>query len=192
VSVTPPYLTEDQAANDLLCENPLALLLGMMLDQQIPMERAFGAPYLLTERLGTTLIASEIAACAPDQFVDIFSQKPALHRFPRSMAQRAQLLCSQVEALYSNDAARIWDPAQSAQEVLKNLQALPGFGPQKAKIFLALLAKRFGITPTGWVSATDPFGEAGTFMSVADIDSLDAFAKVRSFKAEMKNRASAQ
>ncbi len=189
MTCSPPYLTEDKTANELICNNPLALLIGMMLDQQIPMERAFGAPYLLSERLGVELRADHIASFDPDRLIEIFSIKPALHRFPRSMALRAQSLCSIVETTYANDASKIWDPSQSARKVLDNLQALPGFGPQKAKIFLALLAKRFDVTPSGWVEATRPFGEAGTYMSVADIDSLEAFNKVRSFKAEMKKTA---
>lgn len=184
-------LTEDKDANDLLVENPLALVIGMLLDQQIPMERAFGAPYLLQERLECRLEVRAIVGIAPDLLVTKFAQKPALHRFPKAMAERTAALCRLLEENYGGDAAGVWDGCDDGALLLSRLEALPGFGKQKAKIFMALLAKRFGVRPKGWKEATHPYGEAGSYMSVADIDSKEAFTKVRAYKAEAKAPATA-
>lgn len=187
--ITPPMLTEDKDANDSLIDNPLALVIGMLLDQQIPMERAFGAPYLLQKRLEGTLSVATIVEMPPDLLISRFSEKPALHRFPKAMAERTVALCRVIEENYSGEASQVWDECDDGVLLLTRLEALPGFGKQKAKIFMALLAKRFGVKPTGWRDVTHPFGEADTYMSVADIDSKEAFTKVRAFKAETKASA---
>jgi len=185
------WLTGDPEADTLLSENPLALLLGMVLDQQIPMERAFAAPYALKERLGGTLDPAAISAMDPDALVEVFSAKPALHRFPKSMSGRVQEVCTTVATDHGGDAAAIWSSAPDGKALLKNLKALPGFGDQKAKIFLALLGKQFGVRPPGWEQAASPYGEPGSFRSVADIDSPEALIKVRQFKQKMKAEARA-
>jgi uncharacterized HhH-GPD family protein len=185
------WLTGDPDADALLSTDPLALLLGMVLDQQIPMERAFAAPAALKERLGGTLDPAVISAMDPDALVEVFSAKPALHRFPRSMAGRVQEVCAAVVADHGGDASAIWSSAPDGKALLKNLKALPGFGDQKARIFLALLGKQLGVRPPGWEQAAGPYGEAGSFRSVADIDSPEALIKVRQFKQAMKAEARA-
>ncbi len=183
------WLTGDPEADALLSTDPLALLLGMVLDQQIPMERAFAAPAALKERLGGSLDPAAISAMAPDALVEVFAAKPALHRFPRSMAGRVQEVCATVATTYDGDASAIWSTAPDGKALLKNLKALPGFGDQKAKIFLALLGKQLGVRPPGWEQAAGPYGEPGSHRSVADIDSPEALAKVRQFKQAMKAEA---
>ena len=183
------WLTGDPEADALLSTDPLALLLGMVLDQQIPMERAFAAPAALKERLGGSLDPAAISAMAPDALVEVFAAKPALHRFPRSMAGRVQEVCTTVATTYAGDASAIWSTAPDGKALLKNLKALPGFGDQKAKIFLALLGKQLGVRPPGWEQAAGPYGEPGSHRSVADIDSPEALAKVRQFKQAMKAEA---
>ena len=185
------WLTGDPDADALLSTDPLALLLGMVLDQQIPMERAFAAPAALKERLGGTLDPAVISTMDPDALVEVFSAKPALHRFPRSMAGRVQEVCAAVVADHGGDASAIWSSAPDGKALLKNLKALPGFGDQKARIFLALLGKQLGVRPPGWEQAAGPYGEAGAFRSVADIDSPEALIKVRQFKQAMKAEARA-
>lgn len=180
------YLTPDFRANEYLITSPLALVIGMLLDQQIPMERAFAGPKELANRIGFDLDAERISELDPEIVIAAFSKSPALHRFPRAMAERTQLLCTIIAKDYSNKADQVWDPTLGAEVVLKNLRKLPGFGEQKAKIFLALLAKRFLVAPAGWQYLTSPFGEEGSFVSVADIDSQDALDKVRAHKAEIK------
>ena len=171
---------------------PLALLIGMVLDQQIPMERAFKAPFDLQARLGGTLDAAEIAAMDPDALVEVFAAKPALHRFPRSMAGRVQDVCAAVVGTYGGDAASIWTTATDGKQLLANVKALPGFGDQKARIFVALLGKQFGIRPPGWEAAAGAYGEPGSFRSVADIDSPEALSKVRQSKQQAKAEARAK
>ena len=144
------WLTGDTDADALLASEPLALLIGMVLDQQIPMERAFKAPYDLKERLGGTLDPGAIAAMPPDDLAEIFATKPALHRFPRSMAGRVQEVCAAVVETYGGDTAAIWTTAGDGKELLANVKALPGFGDQKARIFVALLGKQLGVRPPGW------------------------------------------
>lgn len=184
-------LTGDPAADRLLASDALALLVGMVLDQQIPMERAFIAPYLLQERLGGPLDAGVVAAMEPTKLAEVFSAKPALHRFPASMAGRVQEVCRIVVDRYGGDAARIWTDAGDGKALLKAVKALPGFGDQKAKIFIALLGKQLGLRTPGWAAAAAPFGEKGAFLSVADVDSPEALAKVRQHKQEMKAAAKA-
>jgi uncharacterized HhH-GPD family protein len=162
----------------------------MMLDQQIPMERAFGAPYLLEARLGHPLDPVLGINDNPERVMEAFSEKPALHRFPKAMGERYLTLCRLIADEYGGVTSAIWSDDADAVTVLKRLTALPGFGEQKARIFLALLAKRIGITPHGWREATEPFGQEGSFFSVADVDSPEAFEKVRTHKAEMKQKRS--
>lgn len=179
-------VTGDPAADEFLTENPLGLLIGMLLDQQVPMEWAFKGPYTLNERLGG-LDAAAIAAMDPDALEAVFKTKPALHRFPGSMAKRTHALTQAIVDDYAGDAAAIWTTASTGEELLKRLKALPGFGAEKSKIFLALLAKRLGVTPPGWEGASAPFSDS-TPRSVADIDSAESLARVRTWKRAQKAR----
>lgn len=186
------YLSTEQPADEFLRRDPLALLIGMLLDQQIPMERAFVAPYRLAERLGVDrLDAAAIAAHDPDQLAEIFATPPALHRFPGSMAARTQKLCELVTQAYDGDASAVWANVSSGAELVSRLGTLPGFGKAKAKIFAALLAKQLGVTPPGWREATGDYGEDGTYRSVADIVDQDSLQKVRAHKQAMKAAAKA-
>ena len=186
------WLTGDTDADALLSSEPLALLIGMVLDQQIPMERAFKAPYDLQQRLDGTLDAAQIAGMDPDDLVEVFSAKPALHRFPRSMAGRVQEVCVAIVEHYDGDAAAIWTGASDGKELLARVKSLPGFGDQKARIFVALLGKQVGVRPPGWEKAAGAYGESGSFRSVADIDSPETLAKVRQFKQQAKAEARAK
>ena len=177
-------VTGDPAADELLTAEPLALLIGMLLDQQVPMEWAFVAPYRLRERIGG-LDAEKIAAMPPDDLKAVFAAKPALHRYPGSMATRTHALCTTIVEEYGGDPERIWKDAKSGDELLARLRALPGFGEEKSKIFLALLGKRLGVAPEGWEKAAKPFSDK-TKRSVADIDSPEALAKVREWKRAQK------
>jgi uncharacterized HhH-GPD family protein len=183
------FLSGDADADALLTKDPLALLIGMVLDQQIPLERAFKSPYDLQERLGTPLDAAALAAMDPDALAQVFSERPALHRFPKSMAGRVQEVCSLIVDSYGGDPAAIWTSAQDGKELLANVKALPGFGEQKARIFIALLGKQLEVRPPGWEKAASPFGDTGSFRSVADIDSPESLAKVRQYKQKMKAKA---
>lgn len=185
------HITGDTAADALLTDNPLALLVGMLLDQQVPMETAFAGPLKIEQRTGAADAAS-IANMDPDDFLEAFKATPAVHRFPGSMATRVQTLCQDLVDNWGGDAAALWtegDP--DGAEVLKRLKALPGFGEQKAKIFLALLGKQYGFTGAGWREAAGAYGEEGSFRSVADIVSPESLAKVREHKKEMKAAAKA-
>lgn len=185
-------LVQDPVADELLESNPFALLVGMMLDQQIPMEVAFAGPRKLAERIGG-VDAREIADYDPDAFLARFSEKPAVHRFPGSMATRLQTLARTIVEEYDGDVVAIWtagDP--DGPEVLLRLKALPGFGEQKAKIFLALLGKQYGVTPEGWRAAAGDYGKAGTHMSVADVVDQGSLEQVRSFKKAAKAAAKAK
>jgi uncharacterized HhH-GPD family protein len=182
-------LTGDAEADALLEAEPFALVVAMVLDQQIPLERAFAAPLLLKERLGGELDAAHIAAMDPDELATIFAAKPALHRFPSSMAGRVQQVARILVEQYGGDAGALWTSAKDGRELLANLKALPGFGQQKAQIFLALLGKRLGVVAPGWAEAAGPFGAPGSFVSVADIDGPEALAKVREHKQAMKAAA---
>ncbi len=187
----PLHLTRDLDANKLLGRDPLALLIGMVLDQQVPMERAFKSPYDLLIRMSPAspakrLDASEIASYDPERMSAIFSESPALHRFPGSMAERVQAVCAIIASKYNGKADALWKTAKTGDELIQRLSDLPGFGPQKAKIFAALLAKQLGIRPDGWKQATDPYGQDGTYISVADVSSPEAFAKVKETKKAMK------
>ena len=186
------WLTGDTDADALLSSEPLALLIGMVLDQQIPMERAFKAPFDLKQRLGGTLAAAAIASMPPDDLAAVFAEKPALHRFPRSMAGRVQDVCAAVVETYGGEADAIWTTAADGKELLAHVKALPGFGDQKSRIFVALLGKQVGVRPPGWDKAAGAYGEAGSYRSVADIDSPETLAKVRQFKQQMKAEARAK
>ena len=183
-------LAQHADADQLLDRDPLALLVGMLLDQQIPMEKAFFGPYLLAGRMGvTTLDADHIAGYEPDAFAKLFAGPPAIHRFPAAMAGRVQVLAGRVVAEYGGDAETVWRDVTTAKQVLARLTALPGFGPQKAKIFLALLGKQRGVRPRGWRDVTDPYGVAGSYRSVADVTDAESLAKVRATKKEAKQQA---
>jgi uncharacterized HhH-GPD family protein len=185
------YVSGDPEADALLEREPLALLIGMLLDQQVPMEKAFHSPYDLKERLGGNLDAAGIAGTDPDELVALFAERPALHRFPGSMARRTHDLCRHLVEHYGGRAERVWEGATTGEELLANLRALPGFGEQKARIFVALLAKRRGVTPPGWEGAAGAYGDPGWF-SVADIDGPEALARVREHKRAVKAAAKAR
>lgn len=184
-------LAQDPAADKLLSADPLALLIGMVLDQQIPLEKAFRGPLDLKERLGGRLDAGEIAAISPEELALVFARPPALHRFPRANAKRVQELCRIVVEEYGGKAARVWSTAADGAELFRRVKSLPGFGEQKARIFVALLGKQLGVQPDGWQEAAGAFGQAGSFVSVADIDGPDSLARVRRFKQERKAAAKA-
>ena len=184
-------VTGDPQADELLATDPLALLIGMLLDQQVPMEWAFLGPSLLRERLGGRLDAAEIAALDPERLAAVFKGPPALHRFPGAMGTRTQALCQHLVDDYGGDAAAVWTGAADGRELVRRLRALPGFGGEKAKIFAALLAKRFGVRPPGWEEVTAPFSD-GEPRSVADIDSAESLARVRAWKKMMKAQGKAK
>ncbi len=185
-------IAQNPEADALLGRSPLAALVGMLLDQQVPMEWAFTGPYTLAERMGSDdLDAGRIAAYDPDAFTELFTTKPALHRYPGSMAQRVQQLCRFLVAEYDGDASAVWRDATTGAELLERLNALPGFGAQKARIFLALLGKQFGVRPKGWREAAGPYGEAGSHRSVADITGPDSLVEVRAYKQKAKQEAKA-
>lgn len=181
----------DPPANELLRRDPLALLLGMVLDQQVPMEKAFSSPYVLAQRLGHEPDARELAGYDPDALVALFAGPPALHRFPKAMAARVQEVCRALVERYDGDPARLWSEAADGAELLRRVGELPGFGRQKAQIFVALLGKRFGVAPAGWREAAGAYGEAETYRSVADVTDPESLGRVREFKQRMKAEAKA-
>ncbi|WP_404444281.1 Fe-S cluster assembly protein HesB [Microbacterium marinum] len=183
------HITGDPDADALLTDEPLALLIGMLLDQQIAMETAFSGPLKIRDRTDG-LDAATIASADPDEFTAAFSQTPAVHRFPGSMSGRVQALCRALVDDWGGDAAALWtegDP--DGATVLKRLKALPGFGDQKARIFVALLGKQYGFTGAGWREAAGGYGEEGSFRSVADIVSPESLTKVREYKRAAKAAA---
>lgn len=184
------YLATEPEADALLASDPLALLLGMLLDQQVPMERAFVAPYRLAQRLGAPkLDAAVIAGYDPQTLAEIFAAPPSLHRFPQAMAARTQKLCQVIVDDYDGDAAALWRGAVTGGELIKRIGALPGFGKQKAQIFAALLGKQLGVQPEGWRQAAGGYGEDGVHRSVADITDDASLAKVREYKKQAKAAA---
>ncbi|MFD8030909.1 HhH-GPD-type base excision DNA repair protein [Streptomyces sp. NPDC059717] len=186
------HLAQDPEADALLGRNPLAALIGMLLDQQVPMEWAFKGPWTIAQRLGTDeLDAHEIAARDPEAFATLLSRKPAVHRYPGSMAKRVQQLCQYLVEHYDGDPEAVWKGVGSGRELLKRLEELPGYGKQKAQIFLALLGKQLGVRPEGWREAAGPYGEDKSFRSVADITGPSSLAKVRAYKQELKAAAKA-
>lgn len=185
------HLAGDPDADALLASNPLALLIGMLLDQQIPMEVAFSGPRKLDERLGG-LDVHTIAEMKPDEFVALCAQPPAVHRFPKSMGERINTLCIYLVEHYDGDTTAIWtDGEPDGKEVLKRLKALPGFGDQKARIFLALLGKQIGVQLPGWREAAGAYGEEGSRRSIADVVDDKSLAEVREFKKAAKAAAKA-
>jgi uncharacterized HhH-GPD family protein len=181
----------DQDANELLSRDPLALLIGMLLDQQVPLEKAFSGPRDLVRRLGHEPTAAELAGCDPDALAVVFSERPALHRYPRAMAARTQDLARLIVTKYDGDAAQLWQAADTGQELVRRIAELPGFGPVKAQIFAALLGKQLGVRPPGWREAAGPFGQDGSRVSVADITDDDSLAEVRAYKQGLKAAAKA-
>jgi uncharacterized HhH-GPD family protein len=191
--MAPPslHLAQDPAADRMISENPMALLIGMVLDQQVTIEKAFSSPAELARRLGSPLSAGSIAAVDPDELTAAFKERPALHRFPGSMAGRVQDVCRAIAADYEGRPEAIWEDARSGEELVGRLRALPGFGEQKAKIFAALLGKQLGVRPEGWRQATTPYGDAGSHLSVADITDPASLEKVRATKRAIKAKAHA-
>ena len=185
------WLSGDEDADRLLGESNLALTIGMVLDQQVPFERAFSAPYELQQRLGAKLTAKRLAEMDPDELREVFSRRHALHRFPGSMAERVQRLCQVVVDEWDGKVERVWETATTGEELYGRLKVLPGFGDYKARVFVALLAKQLGCRPKGWREASEPYGEPGTTMSVADISSKKTLDAVRAYKREKRAAAKA-
>jgi uncharacterized HhH-GPD family protein len=183
-------LAQDPAADQLLSNDPLSLLIGMVLDQQIPLEWAFKGPYLLRERIGA-FDAARLAAMDPEELTAAFCARPALHRFPAANAKRVQELCRLIVAEYAGRADQIWKKAKSGDDLLARVKALPGFGDQKARIFVALLGKQLGVQPPGWQSAAGAYGQTGTSMSIADITDAASLERVREYKKAQKAAAKA-
>ena len=181
----------DPEANRLLERNPLALLIGMVLDQQIPMEKAFSSPYVLAQRLGHEPDARELADYDPAALVEVFARPPALHRFPKAMAGRVQEVCRALVDRYDGDAAGLWTDVADGRELLRRVGDLPGFGRQKAQIFVALLGKRYDVRPDGWREAAGDYGDADAYRSVADITDPESLRRVREFKQAAKAAAKA-
>ncbi|GAA3382459.1 HhH-GPD-type base excision DNA repair protein [Cryptosporangium minutisporangium] len=183
-------LSQDVDADAFLAEDPFALLVGMLLDQQFPMERAFGSPYLLSRRMGVTrLDPAAIAAFDPDEFAALFATPPALHRYPQAMAGRVQTVATHVLDAYDGDTAQLWTGAADGKDLLKRVKALPGFGDQKARIFVALLGKQLGVRPEGWREAAGVYAEDGSTRSVADVTGPETLQAVREFKKAAKAKA---
>src|SRR5665213_2190742 len=178
----PIVWTDDPEANRLLETDPLALLIGLVLDQQVKMEKAFAGPYVLKQRLGH-LDVRKIAAMDPDKLGAVFRERPALHRFPGSMAQRVQALCQALVKEYSGDAATVWTGARDGDVLAIRIKTLPGFGDMKVKILVAVLAKKFGVKPEGWEK------HAATWHTIADVDSEASMVEARAIKREMKAKA---
>ena len=188
----PLRLSQDPDADALLSRSPLAALVGLLLDQQVPMEWAFKGPWTIAQRLrDDDLDAHRIAAHDPDAFAALLAEKPAVHRYPGSMAKRVQQLCGYLVEHYDGDAEAVWADAGTGAELLKRLKALPGYGDQKARICVAMLGKRYGVTPRGWREAAGAYGEEDSYRSVADVTGPDSLARVRATKQEAKRAAKA-
>jgi uncharacterized HhH-GPD family protein len=186
------WLSGEPKADKLLGESPIALMIGIVLDQQVPFERAFSAPYDLQQRLGVKLSAKKLAEMDPATVLEAFTTYRALHRFPGAMAERVQRLCQIVVDEWGGKPERIWETAKTGDELVQRLKGLPGFGDQKAKVFAALLGKQLGCRPKGWREATAPYGAEGTTMSVADISDATSLQEVRAHKRDMKAKAKAK
>jgi uncharacterized HhH-GPD family protein len=186
------WLAQDAAADEMLAQDSLALVVGMLLDQQIPLEKAFIGPYRLAERLGVQhLVARPIADYDPDEFATIFATPPAIHRFPGAMAGRTQKLCQMIVDEFDGEASAVWSGAASGKDLVRRVGKLPGFGAQKAQIFTALLGKQFDVQPVGWREAAGVYGEEGSLCSVADITDAVTLGRVRDYKKQMKAAAKA-
>jgi uncharacterized HhH-GPD family protein len=186
------WMPVEPEANELLTRSPLALLIAMLLDQQVPLEKAFSGPLELVRRLGHEPTVAELAEFDPDALAEIFSKRPALHRYPRAMAARVQDLARLIMEQYDGEPAQVWESASSGAQLLKQVAALPGFGAQKAQIFVALLGKQLGVRPDGWQEASGAFGDEGTRYSVADITDEETLIQVRAHKAALKAAAKAK
>ena len=184
-TVTRLSFTGDENADHFLSTNPLALLVGILLDQQVPMERAFAAPFQLTRRLDVDFTAEAIAWMPPKDFEACFRQPPALHRYPRMMARRIQILCSYITEHYHGDAAAIWKDNEDGSELLSTIKALPGFSEKNARILVALLAKQLGVTPVGWEAAAGIYGLPG-YRSIADVTDRQSLDRVRAYNRELR------
>ncbi|MBA3310584.1 MAG: Fe-S cluster assembly protein HesB [Nocardioidaceae bacterium] len=182
------HIAQDEAADEVLSTNAFALLTGMLLDQQFPMERAFAGPAKILDRFGT-LDPQTIAAAAPEEFAQICATPPVVHRFPGSMAGRIQKLARHLADEYDGDTASLWEGAGSGRELLSRVNALPGFGRQKSQIFVALLGKQLDVRPDGWEEAAGVYAEDGSFRSAADVRDPTSLQKVRSFKKEQKAKS---
>lgn len=183
----PIQITGDDAADQVLTDDPFALLLGMLLDQQYPMEHAFRGPAKILDRIGT-LDPARIAAADPEEFAALCATPPAVHRFPGSMATRIQAVAREVVEQYGGDTARLWTEADTGADLVKRVMALPGFGKQKAQIFTALVAKQLGVRPDGWEKAVGDYSLEG-YRSVADVVDPDSLGRVRAYKKEKKAAA---
>jgi uncharacterized HhH-GPD family protein len=182
----------EDGANELLSRSPLALLTAMLLDQQVPLEKAFSSPYQLAQRLGHEPTPAELAGYDPEALAAVFSERPALHRFPKAMAARVQELARVITERYDGDAAQVWADAATGAQLFERLAALPGFGTYKAQIMMALLGKQLGVRPDGWREAAGRFGKEGSRWSVADITDAASLAAVREHKKQVKAAAKAQ
>jgi len=182
----------EDGANELLSRSPLALLTAMLLDQQVPLEKAFSSPYQLAQRLGHEPTAAELAGYDPEALAAVFSERPALHRFPKAMAARVQELARMIVERYDGDAAGVWATAATGAQLFERLAELPGFGTYKAQITMALLGKQLGVQPDGWREAAGRFGEEGSHWSVADITDRASLAAVREHKKQVKAAAKAR
>jgi uncharacterized HhH-GPD family protein len=192
MSNAPMWVTGDSEADRLLTEDDNALLIGMILDQQVPMEKAFSGPLVIAQRMGGTLDVAAIAASDEEEFVALCSRPPAIHRFPASMAKRVRQCCQVLVERYDGQAANAWRDAPTGAAVKAALASLPGFGADKAAIFTAVLGKRRGVTPPGWREAAGYYGEPGTYRSVADIVDGDSLRRVRETKQQAKAAARAK
>jgi uncharacterized HhH-GPD family protein len=186
MTATGIWLTGDPVADGLLTDDDNALLLGMVLDQQVPMEKAFAGPAVIAERMGGRLDVAAVAAMPEEEFVALCSQRPAIHRFPGAMAKRVRQVCQVLVEDFDGDAGRVWRDAASGADLARALTALPGIGAEKAAIFIAVLGKQRGVQPPGWREAAGPYGEDGCFRSVADVVDEDSLAKVRASKKAAK------
>lgn len=191
MTATRMYLTGDDKADALLASDGNALLIGMVLDQQVPMEKAFSGPAVIAERMGGHLDVAAIAAADPEEFAALCSTPPAVHRFPGSMAGRVQGVCRVLVESYGGDAVNLWTDVPTGVELRKRIAALPGFGAQKAAIFLALLGKQYGVQPQGWREAAGAFGADGSRVSVADVVDDESLGQVRAAKKAAKAAAKA-
>lgn len=185
----PVMLSQNPEADEFLDRDPLALLIGMVLDQQVPLEKAFSSPLELRRRLGRDLDAADLASHDPEELAAIFSKPPALHRFPASMAGRVQQVAELLVRDYDGDVRRLWADVADGRELLGRIAALPGFGKQKAAIYLALLGKQRGIRPEGWREAAGVYGQDGVYLSVADITDRESLLRVRDYKKQQKAAA---
>lgn len=185
------FITGDKQADALLANDPNALLIGMVLDQQVTMEKAFAGPAVIAQRMGGLDVVA-IAEADPDAFGAICAERPAVHRFPGAMAKRIQAVCQVLTAEYGGNAENLWTGVATGSELLGRIAALPGFGAQKAAIFVALLGKQYDVQPAGWREAAGPYGEEGARRSVADVVDDESLAQVRVTKRAAKAAARAE